>query len=280
MTELHKMKDEYFETDETTMFYRHNQIDPSRLTLLFIHGLGDSGLSFEDPFKDNRFDKFNIIVPDLVGYGRSSGSADLNGYSYESHLRRIWALINEHELKELIIIGHSMGGDLTTLLCASDQEKIIKKYVNIEGDVTQYDLTISRAAVKAFEKGNFDQWYENDFKQKLVFEKLGGDRSGRIYYSSLAFCRPEAFLDNARELVRRNTSLEGKFKSEIGQVFVSLDIPKIFCYGTKSLARSSLRFLDENDIQTKGFEGVGHCPMTDCSAEFYDYIYRYITEDL
>ncbi len=273
------MIDEYFEIDKKTMYCRHNGINPGRTSLLFVHGLGDSGLSFEDPFEDNRFDGFNLVVPDLIGYGRSSGSGDPGDYSYDSQLQRLWALINELELKELIVVGHSMGGDLTTLLCASDKEKIIKKYINIEGDVTQYDLTISRAAVKAFERGNFEHWYENDFKQKLVYEKLGNDRSGRIYYASLAFCRKEAFLDNARELVRRNTSLEGKFKSEIGRIFVSLEIPKVFCYGTKSLARSSLRFLNENSIKTKGFEGIGHCPMTDCSAEFYDYVYQYITED-
>jgi hypothetical protein len=37
---------------------------------------------------------------------------------------------------DLIIIGHSMGGDIATLLCASDKRNMIVKFVNIEGGLT------------------------------------------------------------------------------------------------------------------------------------------------
>lgn len=271
------MREDYLRIDDKLLFCRHNGVDPKRVSILFVHGLGDSGLSFEDPFRDDRFGQFNLIVLDLIGYGRSSGAADIGDYGYEAHVGRLWRLIKELGLKELIVVGHSMGGDLTTLLCSSDKHKIIKKYVSIEGDVTQYDLTISRAAVKAHDKGRFEKWFENDFKEKLVWGKLGELRSGRLYYVGVSMCRREAFLANALELVRRNTSLDGKFKSEIGQIFLSLKIPKLFCYGAKSLARSTLKFLEENNIPKRGFEGAGHCPMTDASDEFYDYLYQYIT---
>lgn len=272
------MEERYHKFDDKLLFYRHNGIDPKRMSILFVHGLGDSGLSFEDAFRDSRFNQFNLIVPDLIGYGRSSGAANKDEYSYEAHIKRLWQLIDEFEIKKLILVGHSMGGDLTTLMCASDTRNIIKKYVSIEGDLTQYDLTISRASVKAFEKGKFDKWFETDFKEKLVWGKLGEVRSGRIYYVGVSMCRREAFLANALELVRRNTSLEGKYQSEIGRAFVALKIPKLFCYGTKSLARTTLKFIEENNIAARAFEGVGHCPMTDAPAEFYDCLYNYILQ--
>ncbi|MEW5923725.1 MAG: alpha/beta hydrolase [Candidatus Zixiibacteriota bacterium] len=270
------MKEKYHKFDDKLMFYRHNGIDPKRLSVLFVHGLGDSGLSFEDAFKDDRFGQFNLIVPDLIGYGRSSGAGNKDDYSYEAHVQRLWQLIDELGIKELILVGHSMGGDLTTLMCSSDKKNIIKKYVNIEGDLTQYDLTISRASVKAFEKGNFDKWFETDFKEKLVWGKLGEVRSGWIYYVGVSMCRRDAFLANALELVRRNTSLDGKYKSEIGRIFLSLQIPRLFCYGTKSLAMATLNFVNENNISSQSFDGVGHCPMTDASKEFYDCLYDFI----
>ncbi|MCK4605789.1 MAG: alpha/beta fold hydrolase [candidate division Zixibacteria bacterium] len=126
------MPEAFFKTGDERLYVRHNDPTPERRTLLFIHGLGDSGLSFEDVFDDARFDGFNLVVPDLVGYGRSSGSSRRDGYGFESHLARLWDLIRTWNLPPLIIIGHSMGGDLSTLLCKSDTGGVIEGFVNID----------------------------------------------------------------------------------------------------------------------------------------------------
>ncbi|HUV29695.1 MAG TPA: alpha/beta fold hydrolase [Acidobacteriota bacterium] len=271
------MNESWFRIGDEYLYFRHNTLRPKRRSLLFVHGLGDSTLSFQDVFRDKRFDDFNLVVPDLIGYGRSSGAGSLQGYSYDSHVARLWKLIGETGLSELTVIGHSMGGDLTTLLCASDTDGIIRKYVSVEGDLTQHDLTISRAAVSADRRGKFRDWYDGDFRERMVYESLGRNRSGRVYYASLAFCRPEAFLENARELVRRNTSLPGKYKSEIGEIYRSLGLPRVFCYGTESLSPRTLSFLKENGLDVRAFEGVGHCPMTDSAAEFYEFLHHFVT---
>ncbi len=270
------MKESYLKIGDEYLYYRHNDIKPNRKSLLFVHGLGDSGLSFEDAFNDKRFDDYNLIVPDFIGYGRSSGAADNKRYSYDLHVKRLWTLIKKLKLENLIVVGHSMGGDLTTLLCQSDKTGVIKKYVNIEGDITQFDLTISKAAVNANKRGLFDKWFESGLKKKVVFDSLGHLRSGRIYFASLSFCRPEALLENAIELVERNNNMDGKFKSEIGKIYSELSIPSVFCYGTESLSKESIEFLKLNNLETKAFDGIGHCPMTDCSEEFYSFLYKFI----
>jgi len=270
------MKESYQKIGDEYLYYRHNDIKPNRISLLFVHGLGDSGLSFEDVFKYKRFDRYNLVVPDHIGYGRSSGAIDKKQYRYFHHIERLWILINKLRLNNLIVVGHSMGGDITTLLCQSDKKGLIKKYVNIEGDITQFDLTISRAAVQANKKGRYDRWFESGLKKKIVFDSLGHLRSGRIYYASLSFCRPEALLENAIELVDRNTCLKGRFKSEIGKIYCELTVPRVFCYGTDSLSDKSIEFLEENGMDTKAFDGTGHCPMTDCTEKFYSFLYDFI----
>ena len=139
-----------------------------RKTLLFVHGFGDSWLTFKRVFEDSRFDGFNIIVPDLVGYGRSSNSLKQGGYNFNSHDKWFCNLIRYKGLQELIVIGHSMGGDLIILLCKFDREGIVKKFVNIEGDLTQFDLFISSKAVKAHEDGRFDEWFK-EFVNTTVY---------------------------------------------------------------------------------------------------------------
>lgn len=265
------------------VFLRHNSILPDRPTLLFIHGLGDSGKSFQEALEDTRFDMFNILVPDLAGYGRSSASTD---YSFGAHTNRLWNLIESLESQErikierLIAVGHSLGGDITTLFCNSDRKGKVRKFVNIEGDITQFDLFISGQAVEAANRGEFKEWFESVFMEQKIYAELGNQyESCRRYYASLHFARQHAFLANARELYDRNTSVEGEYKSEIGRIYCSLKIPKVFCYGTKSISPKTVRFLERMGLERKSFPGASHWLMVDAKEEFYSFLHDYARSD-
>ena len=74
--------------------------------------------------------------------GRSSQS-DTGDYSFTFQISRLSELVNRLENGELILVGHSMGGDIATLFCREAPENIIKGYVNVEGDITRFDVFIS-----------------------------------------------------------------------------------------------------------------------------------------
>ncbi len=258
-------------------YIRHNEISPGRMTLLFLHGLGDCGLCFQEVFEDRQFDKYNIIIPDLIGYGKSSESAD-GDYGLKSHINRLWKILDDMEINDLIVIGHSMGDDIATSMCASDRKNVIKKFVNIEGNVTQFDLSISREAVKAGEAGNFIRWFHDEFVKAKVLDDWGQKYpSCRRYHSSLRDCRPEAFLANAGELFNTNTALPGKDRSETGRIYCSLSIPKVFCYGTESASSGTIDFLKENNLEYEAFNEAFHWPMIDKTREFYSFLYEFIS---
>jgi pimeloyl-ACP methyl ester carboxylesterase len=257
-------------------YIKHNKILPGKMTLLFLHGLGESGQCFQEVFEERRFDNCNIIVPDLIGYGKSSESANGN-YSFKAHIEKLWKIIADLKVHDLIVIGHSMGGDIGTLLCASDKKDKIVKFVNIEGGITQNDLFISQEAVKAAEAANFTRWFHDELMTSKVLGDWGQKYpSCRRYYSSLHDCRPEAFLVNARELCERNTSLPGKYKSETGRIYCSLSIPKVFCYGAESGSSGTIDFLEENELECQVFNEAFHWPMIDKSEEFYSFLYEFI----
>jgi pimeloyl-ACP methyl ester carboxylesterase len=272
------MNEMIFEEGSEFNYIRHNEISPGRMTLLFLHGLGDCGLCFQEVFEDRRFDKCNIIVPDLIGYGKSSESAN-GDYGFKSHISKLWKIIEDIKINDIIVIGHSMGGDIATLLCASDQKNIIKKFVNIEGNITQFDLFISREAVKAAEDGNFTNWFYDEYMKSKVIEDWGQKYpSCRRYHSSLRYCRTEAFLANARELFNRNTVLPGKYRSETGRIYCSLSIPKIFCYGAESVSSGTIGFLKESNLEYQVFDGAFHWLMIDKAREFYSFLSEFISK--
>ncbi len=171
-----------------------------------------------------------------------------------------------------------MGGDIATLLCASDKNNKVVKFVNIEGALTQYDLFISQEAVKAAEVGNFAHWFHDKFMTAKVLGNWGQRYpSCRRCHSSLHDCRPEAFLANARELFQRSTALPGRNKSETGRIYCSLSIPKVFCYGTESVSSGTIDFLKEKKLEYKSFDDTFHWLMIDKDKDFYSFLYEFVS---
>ncbi|MCF8068063.1 MAG: alpha/beta hydrolase [Desulfobacterales bacterium] len=271
------MKESFIKVDDGYIYMRRNRtFIPYKKTLLFIHGLGESGLCFKEVLEDERFNKYNILIPDLIGYGRSSDSRS-GDYSFASHVKMMFSLIDTLSLNEIFLVGHSMGGDITTLLCSRDLNRKVKKYINIEGDITQHDLFVSSKAVEADGNNCFPEWFES-YKNETIFNKYAQKyASGKRLFASLWFCRPDAFLENAYELVERNTKLEGEYKSEIGKLYCDIKIPKVFCYGSESLSEGSGKYLEDNNLKFKKFTGVGHFPMIDKAKDFYNFVDSFIS---
>ena len=106
------MRESYLSFSDCTMYVRHRFAGPHRPTTLLIHGLGESALCFEDAFHQPALGGFNLIVPDLAGYGRRSSAAS---YSFDSQLARIGRLLAHFDIGKPHVLRHSLGSDLAIL---------------------------------------------------------------------------------------------------------------------------------------------------------------------
>ncbi len=259
--------------DGQRMLVRHNLVVSERTaatSLLFVHGLGDSGQAYDEAFAAPGLAEFNLLVPDLFGYGQSE-MPPAEGFAVQ--VDALDQLLDRFAGDRVVVVGHSMGGDLTTLLCAGDRKGRIIGYVNVEGDLTPNDLFVSGRAVAAARDGDFDHWFSATFVETLVRKEWAGKRPEVMrYYHSLRQCKPQAFLADARELVRRNTTRSGHHPSEIGALYCSLTIPKVFCYGTESLSDETLEYVRAHNLERRAFAGAGHAVMSDASEEFYPFL--------
>ncbi len=270
------MQERLYQIEDGWFFIRHTDLNRGQPVLLFVHGLGESGICFNEAFDSPDLKKYNLVVPDLLGYGRSSCTHN-GDYSMDSQVRRLWGLVDQLGIKSFFIVGHSLGGDLGVFMAASDSKKRIGGLVNIEGDLTPHDIFFSNRVVSAAGRGDFARWFETDFKEELVLKGWGSQwASCRRYYASLQFCRPDAFLANAREVYQRNQPLPGREESLTGMTYAGLRIPKIFCWGSESLAKGTLRFLEAAPLQHKKFEPAFHWPMIDRHEQFYNFISEFL----
>lgn len=162
------------------------EIKSERESILFIHGLGESNISFIEAFQEPIMESYNLIAPDLLGFGRSS-DAGKGGYSFSAQVTRLIQLLKKLNIENCHLVGHSMGGDIGVLLCHRNPD-LFRTFVNIEGDLTSGDRFITTQVMTAIRKKSFQRWFNADFRKQV--KKWATKRySCRRYLYALSKCR-------------------------------------------------------------------------------------------
>ena len=88
------------------------QGQPNGHTVVLLHGNNFAGFYFGGPIDALRKQGFRVIVPDQIGYGRSS--KPIIPYNLNDMARNTRAILQSLKIDRVMIIGHSMGGMLAT----------------------------------------------------------------------------------------------------------------------------------------------------------------------
>ena len=109
------------------VYYREsgNKNNPS---LFFIHGFLGSSYDWIEMIRYYD-DNYHVIAIDLPGFGASEKSLDYN-YSRENQADTVIELIKSLQLKDVTLVGHSMGG-MISLMSAYKEPNLIKELVLI-----------------------------------------------------------------------------------------------------------------------------------------------------
>jgi len=79
-------------------------------TVVLFHGMNFGGFYWGGPIDALRKAGFRVIVPDQIGFGRSS--KPIMPYNFQDMARNSHLLIESLKLDKVMIVGHSMGGML------------------------------------------------------------------------------------------------------------------------------------------------------------------------
>ena len=116
--------------------------------LVWIHGLGESSTSFDPVIA--RMPGFTHVLCDLPGYGRSAWPDEPMGLPPRSRI-----ISRDGSERRRLLIGHSMGGVLATLVA---ERGVARAIVDVDGNLSRGDCTFSARAI-AYSEAEFSPCY-------------------------------------------------------------------------------------------------------------------------
>ena len=87
-------------------------VAPNGHTVMLMHGNNFGGFYFKAIIDGLTAVGFRVIVPDQIGYGKSS--KPLAPYNFNSQARNTQLILDAEQIGQVMVVGHSMGGMLAT----------------------------------------------------------------------------------------------------------------------------------------------------------------------
>lgn len=100
---------------------------PNGKTIMLLHGKNFNGAYWERTAKDLSAKGFRVVIPDQIGFGKSSKPHDYQ-FSFSQLAENTKGILDELKIDKAIVLGHSMGGMVATrftLLYPGKVQKLI-----------------------------------------------------------------------------------------------------------------------------------------------------------
>jgi len=94
-------------------------------TIVLLHGKNFNGAYWERTAKDLSNKGFRVIIPDQIGFGKSSKPQNYQ-FSFSQLADNTRAILDELKIDKTIVLGHSMGGMVATRFTLLYPEKVQK----------------------------------------------------------------------------------------------------------------------------------------------------------
>ncbi|MDN5214635.1 alpha/beta hydrolase [Fulvivirgaceae bacterium BMA12] len=246
------------EVKNGAMPINYNQCGDGDVALLFVHGWGINQ-SYWDGQVDYFCKNYTVVTMDVPGFGQTAKTRDQ--WTIENYGQDVGAVIDQLGLDQVILVGHSMGGDIVLEAALNNPEKVI----GIIG--------IDNFKSPAFEKSEEMENFLSDFVQSLRenYREVVGD-----------FGRKYLFHPNTDSLIIER--VVGDFQNSDPDVAIG-SIESLFNYPEASkLQKLDIKLhlincvftpIMEENLQATGvayeivnMEETGHYPMLEKPDEF------------
>lgn len=117
--------------DGFKVYYEFLKRDDNKPVLVFIHGWMLNWTCFKKEIEHFKRKGYSVLYLDLRGHGKSDKPEQKKNYSLNKMQNDLFQIFKKENIKEAILIGHSMGGMVSALFTLKHQG-IVKKLILID----------------------------------------------------------------------------------------------------------------------------------------------------
>jgi pimeloyl-ACP methyl ester carboxylesterase len=144
---------------------------PNGKTVVLLHGKNFFGAYWEQTAKALSEKGFRVIIPDQIGFGKSSKPQHIQ-YSFQLLARNTKAILDSLNINRASIIGHSMGGMLAVRFALMFPERVEKLVLENPIGLEDWKVKIHSPSVEEWCKMEMAQNYESmkSYQLKLYYD--------------------------------------------------------------------------------------------------------------
>ena len=106
--------------------------DRAKGTVLLLHGFADCAGSFDLVSPALAAAGYRVVAPDLRGFGGTGWAPRGSYYHFPDYVADVDELARVLDLRDLLVVGHSMGGSVATLFAGS-RPSLVRGVALLEG---------------------------------------------------------------------------------------------------------------------------------------------------
>lgn len=232
--------------------------------LIILHGL----FGFSDNWQTHGkklAEYFHVYLIDLRNHGHSDWSDEI---SYQLMADDVFEFCQEHQLEEVHLVGHSMGGKVA-MQFAVDHEDVLEKLVIVDIGFKEYPMHHQHilAGINAIDLSSISSRREADQQMSKYIDNVGIKQFllKNIYWK-----------EKGKMAWRMNVAvLERDMKNILAPIPVDeISVPTLFIRGAMSnyILDEDIESIEERfiDVTIKTIENAGHWVHAEQADEFLD----------
>ncbi|TDX92735.1 alpha/beta fold hydrolase [Chryseobacterium daecheongense] len=267
---------------------------PNGKTIMLLHGKNFNGAYWEQTAKDLSEKGFRVIIPDQIGFGKSSKPQNYQ-FSFAQLAVNTKAILDELNVSNTIVLGHSMGGMLATRFTLMYPEMVEKLILENPIGLEDYKALTKYQTIDEAYKSELKNTYESYKNYQLKFYY---DNQWKPEYDKWLNLLAGWTLSKDYPKVAWNAALTSDiiFNQPVVYEFKNIKTPTLLIIGTRDrtaigkdrapkeiqplmgqyqeLGKKTQREIVGSKLVE--LENVGHLPHIEVYPKFFEALYNFI----
>ncbi|HEY0047412.1 MAG TPA: alpha/beta hydrolase [Flavobacterium sp.] len=204
---------------------------PNGKVVMLLHGKNFSAVYWEQTANDLLKNGYRVIMPDQIGFGKSSKPEDIQ-YTFQLLAQNTKAVLDAIGIKKVSVLGHSMGGMLAVRFALMYPEMTEKLILENPIGLEDWKIVVPYQTVDDWYKGELAQTYEKMKQYQLEF--YYGNKWTPEYDKWLNI--PAGWtLNKDYEVIARNSALTSDmiFTQPVVYEFQNIQAPTLLIIGQR-----------------------------------------------